>query len=217
MKYPCLVIDHDDTLVNSTATVHFPAFQAFMSEKRPQIQMTLEEYFALNFEPGVIPLFRDICGLNEKEMQEEQDFWFEFVKDRIPTAFPGMREILWQHKNRGGLICVVSHSFEEYIRRDYAHNDLPDPDLVFGWDLAPELRKPAPWSLYEIEKRYDLRPSQLLMLDDLKPGYDMARAAGVAFAAAGWSNDVPEIVGFMRSRCDWYFKTVEEFGRWFLS
>ena len=217
MKYPCLVIDHDDTLVNSTATVHFPAFQAFMSKKRPLIHMTLEKYFALNFEPGVIPLFRDICGLNEKEMQEEQDFWFEFVKDRIPAAFPGMREILWQHKNRGGLICVVSHSFEEYIRRDYAHNGLPDPDLVFGWDLAPELRKPAPWSLYEIEKRYDLQPSQLLMLDDLKPGYDMARAAGVAFAAAGWSNDVPEIEDFMRSRCDWYFKTVEEFGRWFLS
>ena len=217
MKFPCLVIDHDDTLVNSTATVHFPAFQAFMGTRRPQIHMTLEEYFALNFEPGVIPLFRDICGLNEEEMQEEQDFWFEYVKGRIPAAFPGIKEILWEHKNRGGLICVVSHSFEEYIRRDYAHNELPEPDLVFGWDLAPELRKPAPWCLYQIEKKFDLQPAQLLMLDDLKPGYDMARAAGVPFAAAGWSNDVPEIEAFMRRNCDWYFKTVEEFGRWFLS
>ena len=27
---------------------------------------------------------------------------------------------------------------------------------------------------------------ELLMLDDLKPGYDMAKSCGVDFAAAGW-------------------------------
>ena len=26
MKYKCLVLDHDDTVVNSTATIHFPSF-----------------------------------------------------------------------------------------------------------------------------------------------------------------------------------------------
>jgi phosphoglycolate phosphatase/pyrophosphatase PpaX len=52
------------------------------------------------------------------------------------------------------------------------------------------------------------------MLDDLKPGYDMARACGVPFAAAGWANDIPEIEGFMRHNCDLYFKTVEAFGRY---
>ena len=51
------------------------------------------------------------------------------------------------------------------------------------------------------------------MVDDLKPGYDMARAAGVDFAAAGWAYDVPEIEGFMRKNCDYYFKTVQDFGR----
>ena len=51
------------------------------------------------------------------------------------------------------------------------------------------------------------------MLDDLKPGYDMARAAGVDFAAAGWAYDVPEIESFMRKNCDYYFKTVQDFGR----
>ena len=51
-----------------------------------------------------------------------------------------------------------------------------------------------------------------LMLDDLKPGYDMCRAAGVPFAAAGWANDIPEIEGYMRRNCDYYFKTVDAFG-----
>ena len=33
---------------------------------------------------------------------------------------------------------------------------------------------------------YDLRPDELLMVDDLKPGFDMARAAGCDFIAAQW-------------------------------
>ena len=47
-------------------------------------------------------------------------------------------------------------------------------------------------------------------VDDLKPGYDMARSAGVPFAAAGWANDIPEIEQFMRQNSDLYFKTVRE-------
>ena len=210
MKYPCLVLDHDDTVVNSTATIHYPAFLAFMKIHRPQIRMSLEEYFAYNFEPGVIPLFRDICGLNEEELRMEEAFWKEYVQDHIPEAYEGIREILWEHKRRGGLICVSSHSFSDYIRRDYAKNDLPQPDLIFGWDMEPTLRKPNPYALMEIQKKFHLRPQELLMIDDLKPGYDMAKAGGVPFVASGWANDVPVIERFMRSNCENYCKTVEE-------
>jgi phosphoglycolate phosphatase/pyrophosphatase PpaX len=59
-------------------------------------------------------------------------------------------------------------------------------------------------------KRYELSAEDIIVVDDLKPGYDMARAAGVTFAAAGWAYDVPEIESFMREHCDYYFKTVEE-------
>ena len=216
MKYTCLVLDHDDTVVNSTATIHYPAFLAFMKTARPDIHFSLEEYFALNFEPGVIPLFRDICGLSETEMKQEEAFWAEYVKGHIPKAYDGMKEILHAYKQQGGLICVISHSFSHYIRRDYAANGLPEPDLIFGWDMAPENRKPSPFALYEIERKFDLRPDQILVLDDLKPGYEMAQAAGVPFAAAGWANDVPQIENFMRENCDLYFKQVDAFGRWLL-
>ena len=57
---------------------------------------------------------------------------------------------------------------------------------------------------------YGFRPEELLVVDDLKPGYDMAKAAGVPFAAAGWANDIPEIEQFMRNNCGLYFKTVAE-------
>ena len=83
------------------------------------------------------------------------------------------------------------------------------PSLVYSWELAPEHRKPSPYPLLDIMKRLDLEPSDLLVVDDLKPGYDMARAAGCDFAAAGWAYNIPEIELFMRENCDYYLPTVE--------
>ena len=39
-------------------------------------------------------------------------------------------------------------------------------------------------------------------------GFDMARAAGTAFVAAGWANDIPQIEAFMRANSEVYCKTV---------
>ena len=212
MKYKCLILDHDDTVMNSTATVHYPAFVEFMKIHRPEIKMSLDDYFRYNFEPGVVPLFRDICGLNEDEMKMEEAFWRSYVKDHVPLAYEGIRDILFKFKEEGGIICVVSHSFSDYILRDYAFNKLPDPDLVFGWELKSELRKPSPWAVFEAQRRLKLKPEELLVVDDLKPGYDMARAAGVKIAAALWANDVPQIIDFMTAGCDYAFRSVREFG-----
>lgn len=211
MKYSCLVLDHDDTVVNSTATVHYPCFVEYMGKFYPQVQYTLEEYFLKNFDPGVYTLFHDIIGMTDEDMHREQSYWNDYVQLHVPEAFDGMREILRDYKNAGGRICVVSHSLSGNILRDYRENDLPTPDLVFGWEVPKERRKPQPHCLYEIMAHFDLKPEELLVLDDLKPGYDMARACGVPFAAAGWANDIPEIERFMRQNCDLYFKTVDEF------
>ena len=210
IKYPCLVLDHDDTTVNSTATVHYPCFVEYMAKYFPDVHMTLEEYFRYNFDPGVIDLFTKICGMTWEQMKDEERYWKEYVKHHIPKAYPGIREILQEQRRRGGMFCVVSHSFTENILRDYRANGLPEPDLIFGWESPPEERKPAPYPLEQIMKKLNLEPEALLVVDDLKPGYDMARAAGVPFAAAGWANDIPQIEQFMRHNCGRYFKTVEE-------
>ena len=210
MKYPCLVVDHDDTVVNSTATVHFPCFEQYAAEFLPHYRCTLEHYFIRNFDPGVVAFFRDEVGMSDEQMRHEQAWWNAYVKSHVPQAYPGMAEILWEQKARGGRLCVVSHSYSENILRDYRENGLPEPDLVFGWECPSEQRKPSPWPLRRIMEAYGYAPEELLMLDDLKPGYDMAQACGVRFAAAGWANDIPEIEGFMRRSCDLYFKTVPE-------
>ena len=84
------------------------------------------------------------------------------------------------------------------------------PDVIYGWEQPESERKPAPTPLLRIMADYGLKPEELLVIDDLKPGYDMARAVGADFAAVGWANDIPEIERFMRANCENYFKTVDE-------
>lgn len=210
MRYPCLVLDHDDTVVNSTATVHFPCFLEYLRHTQRTASYTLEEYFRKNFDPGMLSLLRDELGMSEAEMQQEHEFWNTYVQNHVPKAYAGMAEILHAHKAQGGILCVVSHSISANILRDYRENGLPEPDMVFGWDAPVHQRKPSPYSLQTIMAAYSLRPDQLLVVDDLKPGYDMAAACQVPFAAAGWANDIPEIEQFMRKNCAFYFKTVAE-------
>ena len=210
MKYRCLVFDHDDTVVNSTATIHHPCFVDFLRLYYPGRECTLEEYFLKNFDPGFVPMCREDYGMSDEELEREGAFWREYVKSHVPRAYPGIREIMERHREQGGALCVVSHSYEENIRRDYRENGLPEPDLIFGWEQPLERRKPQPWPLEEIMRRLGLGPGDLLMIDDLKPGYDMAAACGVDFAGVGWSNDILPIERFMRRNCRHYFKTVAE-------
>ena len=201
LKYKCLILDHDDTVMDSTAHVHHPAFLVSLAELRPGHTISLEDYFRMNFHPGFVEYCRRELGFTEAEFDREVEMWKEYVADHIPTAYPGMARIIHRQKELGGLVCVVSHSFDFNIRRDYAANGLPEPDAIYGWELPPERRKPDPWALYQIMERFGLRPEQALVVDDLKPGYDMARAADVPFAAACWAYDVPEIRQFMECNC----------------
>ena len=213
MRFQCLVMDHDDTTVNSTATIHFPSFLAYLAQVRPGLSYTLDDYFRKNFDPGVMALFTGELGFSEQELEGEFRFWQDWVRTRVPKAYPGIREILQRHRDAGGKIAVVSHSMRENIERDYRENGLPAPDLILGWEQPPEQRKPEAWPLQQIMKIFSLPPEELLMVDDLKPGYDMARRCGVPFAAAGWANDIPEMEQFMRKNCDFYCKTVADLDR----
>ena len=57
-------------------------------------------------------------------------------------------------------------------------------------------------------KTYNLQPQQLLVVDDMKPAWDMASRVGVPIAFAQWGKeDCPEICQQMRSLCDYAVQT----------
>ena len=209
LKYRCLVLDHDDTVTDSTRLIHHPAFLAYLQEVRPGVTVSLEEYFRLNFHPGFLEYCEQVLHLTPAELDREMAVWTSYVATHIPKVFPGIREILTEQLRRGGAFAVVSHSLRENILRDYRANGLPEPSLIFGWELPREQRKPSPYALDRIMACMDLAPEELLMVDDLKPGYDMAAQRGVPFAAAGWAYDVPEIRAFLQENCPLYFNSTE--------
>lgn len=209
MKYKCLVLDHDDTVVDSTRTIHYPSFLEFLAKNRPGERPTIEKYLYDNFW-GLDHFFYDIMHFTPEEKEAQYQQWLRYVDTHVPPAFPGMREVMERFIAAGGHICVVSHSMRKYIERDYRVNGLPQPEMIFGVDEPEEMRKPAPGPLLAIMERLNLRPADLLMVDDLKPGKDMADACGVDFTAVGWGTYVPEIEAFMRRESRLYCKTVAE-------
>jgi len=212
MRYKCLVLDHDDTAVDSTPKVHYPSFVETMSLLRKDMNpYSLENFILECFEPGFGPFCLEILKLTKAEMQIQYEVWRRHTDKTIPEFFNGFVEMLWEFKRAGGLLTVVSHSEKERILRDYKIHGAPKPDMVFGWDENPAKRKPSPYPLEEIMKEFKLMPSEMLMVDDLKPGLQMARSAGVDFAAAGWAYEIPKIKDFMETESDYYFETIIEF------
>ena len=84
------MLDHDDTTVNSTATIHYGAFVEYMTKYHPESMLSLEDYFRYNFDPGVIPMFTDICGLTDEELKDEEKYWNAYVQNHVPRAYDGI-------------------------------------------------------------------------------------------------------------------------------
>jgi beta-phosphoglucomutase-like phosphatase (HAD superfamily) len=220
MKYRCLIIDHDDTAVNSTARIHYPAHLEVLNRMRPGVSpITLDEWFLKNFHPGIMEYLKNELGMNNEELEAEYRIWRTFTTTRVPEFYPGFIETMQEYRNLGGKIAVVSHSEKNLIERDYRSLE-PGirfmPDLIHGWDYDETKRKPHPYPVFEILKSFELKSEHTLILDDLKPGVVMAKAAGLHAAAAGWGHKIPEIRAYMKKYCIAYFETVEEFADFIL-
>lgn len=211
LKYPCLVLDHDDTVVQSEATVNYPFFVSILDEFRPGTTITLEQYVSGCCHLGFSRMCREWYGFSEEELVEEYMLWQRYILDHIPAPFPGVGEIIRRQKEAGGLICVVSHSCNANISRDYAAHFGIQPDAIFGWDYPEHQRKPSPYPLEQIMKEYDLKPEELLVVDDMKPAWEMASKTSVPIAFAAWGRkEYPEIAGEMRRLCDFSFDSPKE-------
>ena len=211
LKFPCLVLDHDDTVVQSEATVNFPYFTYILDQFRPGATITLEEYVKGCCSLGFVEMCRRWYSFTDAELEAEYRGWKEYIRGHIPAPYPGIDRVIRRQKEAGGIICVVSMSSEENIRRDYQAHFSLEPDDIFGWDLEPEHRKPSPYALNRIMEKYRLSPHQLLVVDDMQPACQMARAAGVPMAFAAWSRlDYPEIMAQMESVCDYSFHSPKD-------
>ncbi|MBN2617817.1 MAG: HAD hydrolase-like protein [Spirochaetales bacterium] len=212
MRFKCLILDHDDTAVHSTADIHYPAHIKTMEKLRPGVEViSLEGWFLKNFHPGIMEYMTDELKFTNFEIEEEYSIWQDFVATRHPEFYPGFIDLVREFKNRGGRVAIVSHSTKEVIQRDYDSVGAGDiPELIFGWHNNENLRKPAPYPIEEILKNFNLKPEEALIIDDLKPAVIMSRNTGVPVAGAGWGHRIPEIIDYMEKNCHFYLKELDD-------
>lgn len=211
LKYPCLILDHDDTVVQSETTINYPYFCYILDQFRPGTTITLEEYTNGCFYEGFANMCRKRYQFTEQELKEEYIGWKAHIRTHIPDPYPGVEKIICKQKELGGLLCVISHSSEENITRDYTTHFGILPDAIYGWDLPENQRKPSAFPLEDIMRRYSLKPEEMIVVDDLKPAWEMCRKVNVPIAFAGWSKlEVPQISREMETLCDFAFRSTED-------
>ena len=215
LRYPCLVLDHDDTVVQSEKTINYPCFCRTLEKIRPGQTISLQEYFHGCCDLGFMEMCRQKFHFTEEELYDEYLDWKEYIRTHIPDPFPGIDRIIHRQKAAGGLVCVVSHSSEDIIKRDYLAHFAMLPDAIYGRELSESQQKPSTYPLEHIMQTYNLSPSQILVVDDLRPAYEMASKAGVPIAFAKWGKpDSPKICQEMQTLCDYTFEsppTLEQF------
>ena len=211
LKYPCLVLDHDDTVVQSEKTIGYPFFCHILSQYRPGMSISLKDYVHDCHAFGFNEMCRRRFQFNKQELLDEYRGWMDYVRTHIPDPFPGMADVICRQKQEGGLVCVVSHSSIENITRDYDVHFGIQPDAIYGWDLPEHQRKPNPYPIEDIMRRYDLPPEALLVVDDMKLAWMMAHPLGVKIAFAAWGKkDFPELTSEMNQLCDFSFGSTKE-------
>ena len=212
LKYRCLVLDHDDTVVQSMKTMSYPYFLYGLSIFRPGETISFADYVRDCHHYGFVELCRMHYNYTPEELKQEHDMWMDYVLSHTPDPYPGIGDVLHRIKKEGGLICVVSHSREDNIRRDYRAHFGFDPDAIYGFERPEEQRKPNPYPLQDIMARYNLSADEILVVDDMKLSCKMAEPLGIKVAYAGWNGlDVPEVDAEMAAICDFHFKTVSDF------
>ncbi len=150
MKIKCLFLDHDDTIVDSTKHIHYPAFCETLKQLRPNDPIiSYLDFVDYCHRFGFMDLCLNKYAFNNDEMKIEYQIWKSFTRNQIPDVFDGLTEILSQFKKQGGIIVVISHSEAPEIKRDYLQHFKFEPDAIYGWERAEHERKPHSFPIME--------------------------------------------------------------------
>ena len=218
LKFPCLVLDHDETVVQTEQNMGYPFFVEILKEYRPGVELSLEDYVYDCYHIGFVEMCRRRFAFTPEEFSTEDRLWKEYIRTHLPDTYPGIREIINRQKELGGLICVVSHSYHDVIVRDYKTHFGIAPDAIYGFELPAEHRKPSSYPLLDIMEKYQLRPEDILVVDDAKLACQMADPLGIAVAFPGWSKiGYEEISREMTEMCRYAFRTPKELEQFLFS
>lgn len=138
--------------------------------------MSYEQFVEYNFDPGFYEMCADILHYTPEEIRYQEAEWERAAAVTIPAVYEGLPEILHTYMENGGQnLCVFPfHAKDDFER--LRGGRLPTPELIFDWACPEGKRKPHPYALQETMRILNLKPEELLMVDDLKPGYEHGKS-----------------------------------------
>lgn len=194
MRYKCILIDHDDTVAPTTEFIHYPSFKQSLKILKPQVNISFDEYMKYSFLIGFEKILTEILQLNEEEIKFMYTKWKEDTVDKIGIFYEEIKLFIKEFISKGGILAVVTHSDRERVEKDYLYNIGVIPKDIYSWEMGEYKRKPNPYPILDMKKKYNLKNDEILVIDDLKPGYLMAKEAGVDFLWVTWA--YPNITKF---------------------
>ena len=103
LKYPCLVLDHDDTVVASEIAVNYPCFLEALKKFRPGEWMDHPEFVHWCFHHEFADFLRIRYGFTPEECAEEYQMWKDYAKTHIPPSARGSGRSSWSRNAGAGL------------------------------------------------------------------------------------------------------------------
>jgi beta-phosphoglucomutase-like phosphatase (HAD superfamily) len=188
LKKRCLILDHDDTLMDSQYSVHYPIFLETLSMMRPNDPIpSFKEFVLLSNKYGFEGYIRAVYNFSEQEVETEITFWRTQVPLKKAKIFHEVAKVVEEFVQSNGILVVYSYSDRSMILNDYQRFFDFEPHDIIGFDNALPFRKPARAPLLKMMHAFDLKASDCLLVDDMPLLIETANRANIDMVGANWS------------------------------
>lgn len=220
LRKKCLILDHDDTIINSQESIHYPLFVEVLKKLRPNIQpIDFERFIDLSNELGFVKMCRTLYHYTPQEIEFEYHYWKTHSAAMQAPSFEGLKEILQAFTQAGGLIIVYTMNSSQNVLQDYERLFQFVPHKIIAHDQYVVLKKPYRLSILHALHELELNVKECIFIDDTPMLLELKDRLNMDFLAANWAksahplwkhrHDVP-ILNHPKELASYIFKTSTE-------
>lgn len=204
LKYKGIIFDIDGTLTYTNQLI-FDSFN-HITEKYLGKRFTNEEIISF-FGPTEDVILKELCKENYDDARKD---YYKYYKENhsIAQSYDGIRELLIELKKANVLLSIYTGK-----GRTSSLITLDVLGLIEFFDLivtGDDVRnhKPSPEGIIKFLEKFNLDPSQVLMIGDAPSDIIAAKKSGVEIASVVWDSYAEAEVRKLNSKN--IFHTVEE-------
>jgi beta-phosphoglucomutase-like phosphatase (HAD superfamily) len=188
LRKKCLILDHDDTIINSQESIHYPLFVEVLKILRPNIQpIDFERFIELSNEHGFVKMCRIMYQYTPAEIEFEYQYWKKYSAMMLVPSFDGVKELLEAFVKAGGVIIVYTMNSKVNVLEDYQRLFNIIPDVVIAHDNFYVLKKPYRLSILKALHELNLSVKDCIFIDDTPMLLELKDRLNMDFIAANWA------------------------------